>query len=114
MLLRLGTPPTPVPEPFAQLIRDLANQRANMNTSTNPHARWLFPGGRAGQPLSRTALGQRLQALGFPSSAARTSAFRQLVLQAPAPVIAAALGYHHHTATKHVIAAGGTWSRYRH
>jgi hypothetical protein len=34
------------------------------------------------------------------------------VLQAPAPVVACALGYSPSTATKHVIAAGGTWSRY--
>ncbi|NAS25800.1 hypothetical protein GT755_29475 [Herbidospora sp. NEAU-GS84] len=112
MFLRLGTPPTPVPKPFAALVRDLADQRANMNTAANPQARWLFPGGRAGQPLSVTALSQHLQALGFPTVATRTSAFRQLVLQAPAPVIADALGYRHSTATKHFIAAGGSWSRY--
>ncbi|MFB6559452.1 hypothetical protein ACFCYH_11250 [Streptomyces sp. NPDC056400] len=37
---------------------------------------------------------------------------RQLVLQAPAPVIARALGYHDKTATRLVTEAGGTWSRY--
>jgi hypothetical protein len=33
-------------------------------------------------------------------------------LQAPAPVIAKALGYHNKTATRLVIEAGRTWSRY--
>jgi hypothetical protein len=57
-------------------------------------------------------LRQRLRALGVPATQARTAAFRQLVLQAPAPVVARALGYSDQTATSHVIAAGGTWSRY--
>ncbi|GAA2317243.1 hypothetical protein GCM10010234_74180 [Streptomyces hawaiiensis] len=34
------------------------------------------------------------------------------VSQAPAPVIAKALGYHDKTATRLVTEAGGTWSRY--
>ncbi|MFD6555922.1 hypothetical protein ACFWNJ_40295, partial [Streptomyces sp. NPDC058398] len=42
----------------------------------------------------------------------KTSAIRQLVLQAPAPVIAKALGYHDKTATRLVTEADGTWSRY--
>jgi len=37
---------------------------------------------------------------------------RQLVLQAPAPVVAQALGYHDKTASRLVAEAGGTWSRY--
>ncbi len=43
---------------------------------------------------------------------ANMSAFSQLVLQAPAPVVAAALGYQSATAEQHRAAAGGTWSRY--
>jgi hypothetical protein len=37
---------------------------------------------------------------------------RQLVLQAPAPVVAQALGYHDKTTSRLVTEAGGTWSRY--
>jgi len=37
---------------------------------------------------------------------------RALVLQAPAPVVAQALGYHDKTASRLVTEAGGTWSRY--
>ncbi|MGA4994716.1 hypothetical protein [Nonomuraea bangladeshensis] len=110
--LRLGAPPTPVPEPFAALLTELAAARANMNTATNSDARWLFPGGRAGQPLTPNALLPQLRPLGIQSTQTRTAAFRQLVLQAPAPVVAEALGYRPSTATKHVTAAGGTWSRY--
>ncbi|WP_190318447.1 hypothetical protein [Nocardiopsis listeri] len=42
----------------------------------------------------------------------RTSALRQLVLQAPAPVIAQALGFHTKTTTRVVAEASGTWNRY--
>ncbi|MET9963026.1 hypothetical protein ABZ128_28835 [Streptomyces sp. NPDC006326] len=53
-----------------------------------------------------------LREIGVPPQRGRTSAIRQLVLQAPAPVIAKALGYHDKTATRLVTEAGGTWSRY--
>jgi hypothetical protein len=46
--LRLGTPPAPVPEPFAAMLTELAANRANMNTAANPDCSWLFPGTRAG------------------------------------------------------------------
>ncbi|MGP0023423.1 MAG: hypothetical protein ACLPKE_08660 [Streptosporangiaceae bacterium] len=49
---------------------------------------WLFPGQRVGQPLTPGALRQQLQAFGIPTTQARASAFRQLVLQAPAPIVA--------------------------
>jgi hypothetical protein len=110
--LRLGDPPAPVPEPLAGLLLELVKARANMNTASNPGSRWLFPGGRAGQPLTPGALRQRFQALGLPTIPARTASLSQLVLQAPAPVVAAALGYQSATAEQHRAAAGGSWSRY--
>ncbi|MFC5748071.1 hypothetical protein [Actinomadura rugatobispora] len=48
---------------------------------------------------------QQLRVHGVPVTQTRTAAFRQLVLQAPAPVVAQALGYHPGTA------ASGTWNR---
>jgi hypothetical protein len=110
--LRLGNPPTPVPQPLAGLLIELVGACANMNIASNPGSNWLFPGGRAGQPLTPGALRQQFQALGLPTIPARTAALSQLVLQAPAPVIAAALGYCDSTAESHRLAAGGTWSRY--
>ncbi|MFJ5811220.1 helix-turn-helix domain-containing protein [Streptomyces sp. NPDC093093] len=53
-----------------------------------------------------------LREFGVPPQRGRTSAIRQLVLQAPASVIAKALGYHDKTATRLLTEAGGTWSRY--
>jgi hypothetical protein len=43
---------------------------------------------------------------------ARISALRQLVTQAPAPVIARALGYCYTTTERQHANAGATWNRY--
>jgi hypothetical protein len=112
MTIRLGDPPVPVPEPLAALITELAARPANMNTASNPACDWLFPGTRAGQPITPGALLHQLRAHAMPVTRTRTATFAQLVTQAPAPVIAQALGYHPGTATAHLAAAGGTWARY--
>ncbi|MFS4105978.1 hypothetical protein [Streptomyces sp. PD-S100-1] len=62
--------------------------------------------------LNPVSLQAHLRKIGVPPQRGRTSAIRQLVLQAPAPVIAKALGYHDRTATRLVTEAGGNWSRY--
>ncbi len=112
VFIRFGEPATPVPEPFATLLLQATAQRDNLDTATNPGARWLFPGRRAGQPLHASHLSQLVRDLGIPALAGRTAALRQLVLQVPAPVVAQALGYHHNTATRVATEAGTPWSRY--
>ena len=108
--LRLGDPPICVPEPFAPLIRQAAAEHPAAVIS--PAGRWLFPGQNAGRPLHPATLSHLLTQYGIPVPAARTAAFRALVQQAPAPVIAQALGYSGTAATTHAAAAGDTWSRY--
>ena len=81
-------------------------------TTRRQHSRWLFPGRRPGQPLSYISLSQGLRDLGVPLRLARVAAIRQLALQAPAPVIAEALGFHHTTTHRQTIHAGGIWNRY--
>ena len=98
--------------PFAALLLEATAQRDNLQTATNPGARWLFPGRRAGQPLNVNTLTQLVRDLGIPALAGRTAALRQLVLQVPAPVVAQALGYHHSTTTRVASEAGTPWSRY--
>ncbi|MFF4825088.1 hypothetical protein ACFY20_19015 [Streptomyces sp. NPDC001312] len=73
---------------------------------------WLFPGRQPGHPMGPTSLLDQLRAAGVPVQRGRPSAIRQLVLQAAAPVIARALGYHDRTTTYLVFEVGGTWSRY--
>ena len=112
VFIRFGEPATPVPEPFATLLLQATTQRDNLQTATNPGARWLFPGRRAGQPLHASHLSQLVRDLGVPALAGRTAALRQLVLQVPAPVVAQALGYNHATTTRVATEAGTPWSHY--
>jgi hypothetical protein len=91
VLIRLGEPPSPAPGPFAELLLRLVDNRQNMHITTNTTSRWLFPGQRAGQPLHPRMLLPLIHELGIPVQATRVSALRQLVLQAPAPVVADAL-----------------------
>ncbi len=110
--VRLGDPPSPVPEPFARILLAHLDQRPNTMTAANPDSRWLFPGRRAGQPMTPETFELRLRHLGFPILRGRTSAIRHLVLQAPAPVIARMLGYNDDHTTRISEEAGGTWRHY--
>ncbi|GAA3521453.1 hypothetical protein FHR32_006018 [Streptosporangium album] len=112
MLLRLGDPPVTVPDPFAALLRGYLKQLPRQINSTNPSSAWLFPGQRAGQPASVGGVRDALREAGIPTLAARSATLRQLVLQAPAPVIAVMLGYHHTTTTGTAAEAGSPWSKY--
>ena len=71
-----------------------------MRTATNHASRWLFPGRGAGQPLRAETLASAIHELGVPAAAGRGAAIRQLVLQAPAPVVAQAFGYHDKAASR--------------
>jgi hypothetical protein len=104
--IRFGHPPAPVPEPFASLLLQLITDRPA--TSSN----WLFPGRSPGQPAAYTTIFTQLRDLGFPIRTARIATLRQLVLQAPAPVIAEALGFHYTTTERQHTNAGATWNRY--
>jgi integrase len=112
VLIRLGTPPLPVPEPLAGMLLELVGNRQNMNT-VNPASYWLFPGRRAGQPVHfSTLLGHLRHDLGLPAQATKSATLRQLVLQAPAPVVADALGFSAKHMTRIWGAAGGSWTTY--
>lgn len=110
--VRLGEPPSPLPEPVADLMRAYIRSRPHLPYASTRSSQWLFPGRQPGQPMNPVSLQVHLRKIGVPPQRGRTSAIRQLVLQAPAPVIAKALGYHDKTATRLVTEAGGTWSRY--
>ena len=75
VLLRIGDPPTPVPEPLASLLRELLTQRGSFQ-GPNADTAWLFPGRRAGQPMRLQALGALLRQYGIAVQAGRTSALR--------------------------------------
>lgn len=70
MLLWLGEPASPVPEPAASLLLDYIADRDNMNTATNQASPWLFPDRRAGQPYRLDHLSALLNEIGVPVAAA--------------------------------------------
>lgn len=110
--VRLGDPPSPLPAPVTDLMRAyLAEQPGLARTGSRSRAR-LFPGRQPGQPMNQGSLLDHLRVIGVPPQRGRSSAIRQLALQAPAPVVARALGYHDKTTTRLVVETGGTWSRY--
>ncbi|TDO44440.1 hypothetical protein EV651_1353 [Kribbella sp. VKM Ac-2571] len=55
LLIRLGDPPVPVPQPFAGHITTYIASRPNLVTATNPGSQLLFPGRRAGHPSTPPA-----------------------------------------------------------
>ncbi|MFF3863687.1 hypothetical protein [Streptomyces sp. NPDC002209] len=110
--VQLGDPPSPLPEPIADLMRAYIQSRQHLPYGSSRSSQWLFPGRQPGEPMNPVSLQVHLREIGVPPQRGRASAIRQLVLQAPAPVIAKALGYHDKTATRLVTEAGGTWSRY--
>ncbi|WP_353748367.1 MULTISPECIES: recombinase XerD [unclassified Paenarthrobacter] len=110
--ITLGKHPLPVPQPFAELLKQHIRKRPNLGTGTGAQSPWLFPGGRAGQHLSPNTLAERLLDLGLDLRGARNTALDQHVIATPAPLIADALGYSYEVAHRHAEAAGDTWSRY--
>jgi hypothetical protein len=104
--------PTPDPSPArraavprSRTARGTPVPLDNMNTATNHACRWLFSGRRAGQPLHPDVLAALLNDIGIPTTAGRTAAIRQHVLEMPALVVAEALSYHRVTTARrrHVV-----------
>lgn len=93
-LISLGAEPLPVPEPFADMLREHLRNRPNLRTaggtSANP---WLFPGRRAGKDLEHHTMMLELRTLGINLLGARNSALQSLVAEIPPPVVAHLLGY---------------------
>ena len=112
IFLQLGDPPSPVPGPVAGILLSWARSRTNMRTATNRDSAWLFPGRRAGQPMRPDYLARLLNEIGIPTTAGRTSAIRQHVLETPAPVVADALSYSQGTTARLAAQAGATFSHY--
>lgn len=112
VLLRLGDPATPVPAPFGQFFTDHVARRSNLTTATNPDSTFLFPGRRAGQPIHPTSLRLRLQQLGIPNLDGRTRAIRELLMRAPAPVVAGMLGYADASTEQLAARSGATYKNY--
>lgn len=109
--LELGATASPVPEPFAELLKRHLTNRPNLRTAgaDNP---WLFPGYRPGEHLHPTTLMDRLRWLGIDLLGARNTALRELVTQVPPPVVAEMLGYSDQVVHRHAALAAQPWGHY--
>ncbi|MGA3221785.1 MAG: hypothetical protein ABSE77_22435 [Acidimicrobiales bacterium] len=87
LALRISDDLVPVPAPLAALIGRVAERRRNVTGAGHPDSDWLFPGGRASQPIEPDQLALRLNRLGV-TRAARTAALDALLATVPAPVLA--------------------------
>ncbi|MGW8851798.1 hypothetical protein ACWGNE_28995 [Streptomyces xiamenensis] len=110
--VRLGDPLSALPEPVADVMRAYIQSRQHLSYASSRSSQRLFAGRQPGHPMNPVSLQVHLREIDVPSQRGRTSAIRQLVLQAPAPAIAKALGDHDKTATRLVTEAGGTWAQY--
>lgn len=110
--LALGSTPVELPEPLAQLVRQLATSRHGRPALGGDPGRWLFPGGRPGRPITASRLSVRLNKLGIDVRAARTTMLIELSGELIPAVIADTLGLSPGTATRWVRAAAGDWNAY--
>ena len=89
--------------------------RRSTSTGTRPRTpdqRWLFPGLQPGQPLHVFSASNMLKEIGLPARAARNTAWRQMVQQAPAAILADGLGAERSTAARHAKIAGADYASY--
>ncbi|MGH3257284.1 MAG: hypothetical protein ACRDOU_18130 [Streptosporangiaceae bacterium] len=111
--IRLGLAPITLPDPLADLIRQLLDgKRGHATTGAGNPSPWLFPGGRPGRPVSAGHLGQRLKDLGIQPGQARSAALLQLAAELPAALLARMLGIHIDVAVAWQHASSGDWASY--
>jgi hypothetical protein len=111
--LHLGTQPIRLPEPLANLMRDLVrDRRSHPITGHAADPRWLFPGELSGRHISGSQLGERLRRLGLRPRQDRSTALFQLAADLPAALLARMLGIHISGAVAWQQASGGDWTSY--
>ncbi|WP_067509321.1 hypothetical protein [Nocardia puris] len=92
--LALGSEPIELPPPLDELALDLVVNRYRGRAAlarVTDHD-WLFPGLRAGTPMSSHHLNGRLKRLGISAQTARNTALMDLASHLPAAVLSALLG----------------------
>ena len=111
--IRLGHEPVVLPEPLADLVRQLVATRHDHPALGDPGtSRWLFPGRHPGHPISAYQLCQRLRTLGLRPGLARSTALFALATDLPAALLARMLGVHISVAVAWQRAAAGDWTAY--
>lgn len=111
--ISFGQTPIRLPDPVDDLARTVVATRKGHATigATGP-ARWLFPGGQPGRPISTERLKLRLNRLGIRPSQARSTALFQLATEIPAAILARTLGLSVNSAVRWQQISPGDWTSY--
>jgi hypothetical protein len=113
VLIRLGDEPVVLPGPLDALVLGLAaTRRGHAAIGDDGTSAWLFPGGRPGQPISASRLGERLSETGIRAGQSRSAALFQLATDLPASVLARMLGIHIAVAAQWQRLSAGDWTAY--
>ena len=115
--IRLGPTPLALPEPLAQLARQIAHETPAARGISRGFAYdspWLFPGHPPSRPIDASSLRNRLnRRLSLPPArAARNTALITLARDVPPVVLADLLGLSAGTAEQWHQLAGGRWTSY--
>jgi hypothetical protein len=110
--LRFARSRAPLPTPFAALLLHQRDHHSPMGSSPDIDSPWLFPGRRPGQHLTAGGVHQEMRRDGLKLFTIRNTALRTLVKEAPAPVIAKALGFTDNTLHRHATIAAQEWQNY--
>jgi hypothetical protein len=109
--VRISDDLVPIPAPLARFVGQLMERRRNVTGAGHPDSEWLFPGGRAGQPVEPDQLALRLNRLGV-TRAARTAALDALLATVPAPVLAKLLDRKPWRVAERTKLLGTDWRNY--
>jgi len=101
-----------IPEPFASVVHARIEDLPNLNTAAHRDNRWLFPGGRPGQPIHQGTLMSLLRDAGIDLRGTKNAALRELVLQMPAPIVADSFNYSYTVTEQHRRNAGAQFIDY--
>lgn len=111
--LALGSAEVRLPPVLDQLLlQHMRRNRLPANGSAIGTSMWLFPGAKAGQPLSHARAVVRLRQLGLHPGPGRSRALLHLASRVEAPLLAQALGIHPGTAVRWSELAGRPFSGY--
>ncbi|MEU0984814.1 hypothetical protein ABZ488_37085 [Streptomyces griseus] len=70
--IRLGDPPSPLPEPVADLMRAYVQSCQYLPYASSRSSQWLFPGRQPGQPMNPVSLQVHLRKIGVPGAGSRS------------------------------------------
>jgi integrase len=110
-VMRINDDLVPVPDELGALVAALADERRNVTGAGHPDSDWLFPGGRAGQPIEPDQLAERLNRHGV-TRAARTAALDALLATVPAPVLAKLIDRRPWRVAQRTKLLGTDWRKY--